>query len=133
MGKSTTTEVELATIYQLAPPSVSLNNVTINQRMIIGQPTKTMELGITEVPEEMFMEMLQDVRDQFTPEKYHVFTNNCNNFTNVVSELLLGSGIPDEIINLPQEFLNTPLGRQMSPMMMQMQDSLKLNSNQLFN
>ena len=92
-----------------------------------------MELGITEVPEEMFMEMLQDVREQFSPDKYHVFNNNCNNFTDCVSELLLGNGIPKEIVNLPQEFLNTPMGKSIAPMMMQMQDSLKLNSNSLFN
>ena len=92
-----------------------------------------MELGITEVPEEMFMEMLQDVREQFSPDKYHVFNNNCNNFTDCVSSLLLGNGIPSEIVNLPQEFLNTPMGKSIAPMMMQMQDSLKLNSNNLFN
>ena len=57
----------------------------INQVLESGQPTKVMELGITEVPEEMFMEMLQDVREQFSPDKYHVFNNNCNNFTDCVS------------------------------------------------
>ena len=88
-----------------------------------------MDLGITEVPEDMFMEMLRDMREQFSQEKYHVLRNNCNNFTDAACELLLGHGIPHDIVNLPNEFMSTPLGRQVAPMLENMQDSLKLNSN----
>jgi desumoylating isopeptidase 1 len=74
-------------------------------------------LGTTEIPEEMFMELLRDLSPRFTQETYNVLTNNCNNFTNEVAELLLGVGIPKDIVDLPQNFLQTPLGRQMAPMM----------------
>ena len=50
-----------------------------------------------------------------------------------MAQLLLGEGIPAEIVNLPQNFLNTPLGQQIAPMMMNMQNSLRQSSNQLFN
>ena len=36
-------------------------------------------------------------------------------------------------MDLPREFLNTPLGQQFAPMMMNMQNSLKVSSNNLFN
>jgi hypothetical protein len=89
-------------------------------------------LGETEVPEEFFMEMLRDIAPRFTQETYHIFENNCNNFTDECCQLLLGHGIPKEITGLPAEFLQTPLGRQMAPMFQSMQDSLKVNSHQLF-
>ena len=88
-----------------------------------------MELGITEVPEEMFLELLRDIAPRFSEATYNVLTNNCNNFTDECAMLLLGEGIPKDIVGLPQEFLRTPLGQQLAPMMMSMQDNLKLNSN----
>lgn len=81
----------------------------------------------------MFMELMRDLKDRFNMNNYNVMTNNCNNFTNEAAELLLGQGIPHEIVNLPQEFLATPMGRSLAPMMTQMQDSFKLSSNTLFN
>ena len=62
-----------------------------------------MNLGVTEVPEELFMEMLQAVSDDYTPEKYHVYNYNSNNLTNALSELLLQQGIPVEF-RLPSDF-----------------------------
>ena len=79
------------------------------------------------------MEMLQDISQNFTMEKYHVFNNNCNNFTDECASLLLGTGIPKDIVDLPREFLNTPLGQQFAPMMQNMQNSLQVSSNSLFN
>lgn len=60
-----------------------------------------MDLGFTEIPEEIFMEFLKEVSPRFTQETYHVFKHNCNNFTNECSEFLIGSGIPHDIIDLP--------------------------------
>lgn len=112
--------------------SLLLKAECLTKFLFSGQPTKNIDLGVTEVPEDMFMELLKDISPRFSMNTYHVFTNNCNNFTDEVASLLLGEGIPREIVNLPQEFLNTPLGRQLEPMMMQASESLKLNSNQLF-
>ena len=76
--------------------------------------------------------MLRDMSEKFSMEKYHVFENNCNNFTDECAQLLLGTGIPKDIVDLPREFLQTPLGQQFAPMMMGMQNSLQVNSNRLF-
>jgi len=80
----------------------------VNQ--FLGPPTKTKELGFTEIPEEMFMELLRDISDRYTERTYNVITNNCNNFTDEVSMLLIGEGIPRDIVDLPKIFMNTPLG-----------------------
>jgi len=79
------------------------------------------------------MEMLRDMAPKFTDRTYHVFTNNCNTFTNEVAELVLGEGIPREIAELPREFFQTQLGQHIAPLMVNMQKSLQLSSNQLFN
>ena len=53
-----------------------------------------------------------------------LFTNNCNNFSDEACKFLLGRGIPEDIINLPQEFLATPMGQMLRPMLSQTQDQL---------
>lgn len=95
-------------ICPLARPSVSQIDLT---NFAIGPPTKRVELGITEIPEEMFMELLRDIAPRFTEHTYNVMSHNCNNFTDECAMLLLGEGIPAEITGLPAEFLQTPLGR----------------------
>lgn len=82
-----------------------------------GTPTKVISLGFSEIPEELFMEFLREARDEWSMEKYHVFEHNCNHFTNAAADFLLGEGIPSEIINQPAEFLQTPLGNMIKPMM----------------
>lgn len=69
-----------------------------------------MELGSTEVPEDLFMEMLRDISPNYTQATYDVFNHNCNNFTDEVANLVLGEGIPKDIVDLPKEFLQTPMG-----------------------
>lgn len=63
-------------------------------------------------------------RPRFTAETYHLFTNNCNNFTDECSKFLLGHGIPESIVGLPREVLATPLGAMLRPMVEQMQSSM---------
>ena len=80
-------------------------------------PTKSISLGYTEIPEELFMEFLREASPRFTQETYHVFKHNCNNFTNEAANFLLGKNIPEDILNLPDLFLNTPLGKMLGPML----------------
>jgi hypothetical protein len=91
-----------------------------------GKPTKEISLGFTDIPEELFMEFLREARGEWSMEKYHVFEHNCNHFTNAAADFLLGQGIPSEIVNQPNEFLSTPLGTMLAPMMQGMQDNLKV-------
>lgn len=66
---------------------------------------------MTEVPEDFFMELLREIAPRFTPMTYNVLTNNCNNFTDECAQLLIGDGIPKEIVDLPKTFLDTPMGK----------------------
>jgi hypothetical protein len=65
---------------------------------------------VTEIPEDMFMELLKDISPRFQMHTYNVLTNNCNNFTDECAELLLGEGIPKDIVDLPKMFMSTPMG-----------------------
>lgn len=79
------------------------------------------------------MEFLREASPRFTEQTYNVFKHNCNNFTNEAANFLLGKNIPSDILDLPEMFLNTPLGKMLGPMMQQAQDSLKVRSHPLFN
>ena len=48
---------------------------------------QVVELGRTEVPAELRQEFLLDLSDRYTPEKYSLLHNNCNNFRRAKSEL----------------------------------------------
>ena len=97
-----------------------------------GVPTKELLLGETDLEEEQFMKYLGQNKDEWTADKYNVIKHNCNNFTDMVSKFLVKKGIPSDIISQPSEFLSTPLGPMIEPMITKMQDSLKLKSNQIF-
>ena len=88
-------------------------------RTPFGPPTKVEFHGVTELPEDMFMEFLKEVSPNFTMNTYNLLENNCNNFTNECSNFLLGKDIPSEIIDLPKIFLSTPLGKMLGPMISQ--------------
>ncbi|KAJ3196704.1 Protein CL16A [Irineochytrium annulatum] len=85
-----------------------------------GQPVRVIDMGVTEIPREMFFEYLDEVRPLWTADKYHLFNNNCNTFTRQVCQFLVGKEIPSEIADLPQEFLSTPFGQQLAPVIEQM-------------
>ncbi|CAG8660784.1 14616_t:CDS:2, partial [Acaulospora colombiana] len=74
-------------------------------------------MGETEVPLKLFEEYIDELREVFTAERYHLLENNCNTFTNKVCQFLTGKSIPDYIIDLPANFLSTPLGQQFRPML----------------
>ena len=82
---------------QVKPHQVSGANWKINQLLCVGQPTKTFELGNTELPEEMFRDMIVGLCEQFTADKFDMNTNNCNHFTSSALEILIGRGLPDDI------------------------------------
>jgi hypothetical protein len=50
------------------------------------------------VPEEMFMELLEGISDRFKPQTFHIIQNNGNTFTDECAQLLLGTGIPKDIL-----------------------------------
>ncbi|KAF9354804.1 hypothetical protein BGX26_007351 [Mortierella sp. AD094] len=81
-----------------------------------GQPMERVDMGDTEIPQEVFMEFMDNMRETYTADAYHLLDNNCNNFSNDVCQLLVGRTIPSHITSLPADFLNTPFGQTMRPM-----------------
>lgn len=57
-------------------------------------------------------------------QDYDLLTHNCNNFTNECAIFLLGKGIPQDIIDLPNRALSTPMGAMIRPAIEQYQQSM---------
>lgn len=79
-----------------------------------GQPVQVAELGTTQVPQEIFEEFLRDIRPRYTQETYSLMKHNCNNFSDEVCQFLVGSSIPEYILRLPEEVMNSPMGPLLS-------------------
>ncbi|KAK6141669.1 hypothetical protein DH2020_024590 [Rehmannia glutinosa] len=58
-------------------------------------------------------------------ETYSLLTHNCNNFSNEVAQFLVGTSIPDYILNLPNEVMSSPMGALMLPMIQQLETTLR--------
>lgn len=54
-------------------------------------------MGETEIPLNIFEEFLRSISSKYTMDKYDLFENNCNNFTNECAKFLIGKGIPENI------------------------------------
>lgn len=80
-----------------------------------GRPMEVVPLGVTSLPEEVFLEYLDSLKPIYSHEAYDLFQHNCNNFTNDVSQFLCGRSIPAHIVSLPQTVLNTPFGQMLKP------------------
>lgn len=94
-----------------------------------GRPTQIIPLGRTRKTQADFHAFLRTQANNFTPDKYNLLTNNCNNFTSTCSRFLLdGFDIPSHILTLPQDALSTPMGQMFRPMLEQMQGAAAANS-----
>eukprot|EP01029_Cantina_marsupialis_P024185 TRINITY_DN6157_c0_g1_i1.p1 TRINITY_DN6157_c0_g1~~TRINITY_DN6157_c0_g1_i1.p1 ORF type:complete len:457 (+),score=131.71 TRINITY_DN6157_c0_g1_i1:109-1479(+) len=102
------------------------------QRMLPGEviqtygrrPQHEIELGTTDISKEVFEQFLTEVSPQYTMQTYDLINHNCNNFSNAVSNFLIGENIPDWILNLPEQCLSTPFGQMIRPMLEQMQNAV---------
>lgn len=85
---------------------------------ILGEPIEIINLGRTELEEDDYLEVIQQLSEnKFKVGTYNLLEHNCNNFSNELSTLLLGKGIPQHIIDLPKEIMNTSLGPMLRPML----------------
>lgn len=78
-----------------------------------GQPMKVVDLGKTHLPIDVVDEYVESLEQIYTPESYDLFLHNCNNFSQDLAMFLVGKSIPDEIRNLPETFLRTPMGQML--------------------
>jgi len=95
---------------------------------ILGEPNQIIKLGTIELNEDDFLEIIQQLSDGlFKVGTYNLLEHNCNNFSHELSTLLLDKGIPQHILDLPKEVMNTPLGPMLRPMLEQAADPIHQN------
>jgi len=91
---------------------------------MLGQPLQVEDLGDTEINEELFQDYLRtQSQDRFRGDRYDLLRHNCNNFSHETAQFLVGKGIPQHILDLPNEIMATPLGQMLAPMIQQMTPS----------
>lgn len=69
------------------------------EKTMFGTPVKKLLMGETSISFDEVMELANSLRPIYTAESYHVFDNNCNNFSNEFLQLIIDKGIPEEILN----------------------------------
>lgn len=84
-----------------------------------GTPLRVIDLGVTHVPKDVFEMYLEEISPRYTAETYSLMTHNCNNFSNEVTQFLVGATIPEYILNLPNEVMSSPMGALISKLSMQ--------------
>ncbi|KAL9544109.1 hypothetical protein MBANPS3_007793 [Mucor bainieri] len=94
-----------------------------------GRPLEMIDMGETFLPLEVVVEYIDSLRSVYTAEKYHLLDFNCNTFSNDLCQFLVGKTIPSHISDLPAEFLNTPFGQSILPMIEGMFGQSKLSSS----
>ncbi|KAG5919006.1 hypothetical protein E4U42_006632 [Claviceps africana] len=85
----------------------------------LGQPMEKLHLGTTKLSMDIIEEYLDSLRPIFTLEAYDLFRHNCNNFSDSFANFLVGKGIPDHIVKMPQAVLDSPMGRMLLPQLTQ--------------
>ncbi|KAJ7645496.1 PPPDE putative peptidase domain-containing protein [Mycena polygramma] len=90
-------------------------NTTLPGKSHHGQPLQIVDLGETAIDEETWQEYLDEMRDHYTVDKYHLLDFNCNSFTNDCAGFLTGGSIPSFVKDLPTDFLSTPFGAALRP------------------
>ncbi|GJE88311.1 PPPDE putative peptidase domain-containing protein [Phanerochaete sordida] len=80
-----------------------------------GTPLHVIDMGETAIDEETFEDYLNEMREHYTADKYHLLDFNCNSFTNDCVGFLTGQSIPAWIKDLPSDFLSTPFGAALRP------------------
>ncbi|XP_058811176.1 uncharacterized protein LOC131676066, partial [Topomyia yanbarensis] len=84
---------------------------------ILGQPQRKQVIGQTFIPLPVFTDYVRGLAEStFRGSRYNLLHHNCNTFSEDLCQFLCGVGIPKYILDLPQEFLSTPLGQSFAPL-----------------
>ncbi|KAK1353228.1 desumoylating isopeptidase 1 [Heracleum sosnowskyi] len=93
-----------------------------------GTPLRVIDLGVTHVPKDVFEMYLQEISPQYTAESYNLLKHNCNNFSNDVAQFLVGAIIPEYILNLPDEVMNSPMSALILPTIERLEQTMKVGA-----
>eukprot|EP00767_Chilomastix_cuspidata_P002939 gnl/Chilomastix_cuspidata/3063.p1 GENE.gnl/Chilomastix_cuspidata/3063~~gnl/Chilomastix_cuspidata/3063.p1 ORF type:complete len:462 (-),score=100.92 gnl/Chilomastix_cuspidata/3063:83-1468(-) len=85
-----------------------------------GTPIEEIPMGETSMTKSEWDEYILSISPRFRLEDYHFMRHNCNSFTSEACQRLVGKDIPEKIRNLPDEFMDTPLGKLVAPMIDQL-------------
>ena len=88
-----------------------------------GKPVKILDYGYTFISQKYFHDYLNSINYRFLPDKYDLFEHNCNDFANECIQFLLNKNLPEFILGLPAEFLNSDVGKLLKPMIDNMQEN----------
>lgn len=84
---------------------------------VLGQPGRKEVIGQTFIPPSVFTDYVRGLAEStFRGSNYSLLKHNCNTFSEDLCQFLCGVGIPKYILDLPQEFLSTPLGQTLGPL-----------------
>ncbi|XP_055679836.1 uncharacterized protein LOC129787964 isoform X3 [Lutzomyia longipalpis] len=84
---------------------------------VLGTPQKVEKIGETFIPFQVFKDYVRGLAEStFRGSCYNLLKHNCNTFSNEITQFLCGVSIPKFILDLPQEFLGTPLGQTLGPL-----------------
>ncbi|CAH7667255.1 expressed protein [Phakopsora pachyrhizi] len=106
------------------PPAYLMTSRTGNSH--IGKPLRVIDQGETMIDPVTFEDYIKGLRSSWNAQLFNSHSlelsslRNCNNFSKEVLSFLNGSDVPDYILSLPHQFLSTPLGASMRPMIDQM-------------
>ncbi|KAI5170073.1 desumoylating isopeptidase 1 [Pancytospora epiphaga] len=83
-----------------------------------GSFVERISLGHTNCSRASLEEYFELSRNHWTPESYDLFENNCNNFSNYLTDFLLQRSIPSYILELPKKVKESPAFKQLFGMRM---------------
>lgn len=69
-------------------------------------------------------EYLHEISPRYTARTYNLLSHNCNHFSDEFATFLVGQGVPERIMSIPQEVMASPLGPLLGPVIDQMQAQL---------
>jgi len=93
-----------------------------------GHPVDRIDLGETSIPEDVFIEFLNDISPRFSMDTYDLLRNNCNHFSEEAAKFLTGKSIPEYITGLPDDVMQTPLGGMIRQMLDRVQEYARQNA-----
>lgn len=83
-----------------------------------GKPEKVLHLGTTLWRQsELHKFIVDDLKPVFHRGTYDIIDNNCNHFTNRVSQYLLGKALPDEVLEQPACLKSSAAVRTLRPIL----------------
>ena len=86
------------------------------------QPQTIIDLGETTKSLSEINTWLALNSSRYTASTYHLLANNCNNFADdlLKNGLSIAGGVPQHILSIPQQFLSSPMGNMIAPMITSM-------------